>query len=106
MNPAYLILLFPAYLAIRVILALVKWLRVGTAGFLGYEYDRVAAPGWYWLTIGCSLFFFTFYVVSGILYGFALKTEKFEWSSTINMVYLILLVSFEIGLLRQRKQSA
>jgi hypothetical protein len=106
MKPAHLILLFPAYLAIRMILVLMKWLRVGTAGFFGYEYARSVEPGWYWLSIACSLILLAFYFASGIIYGFVLTTQNFEWSSTLNLVYFLLLVSQETGLLRQRNQPA
>ena len=87
-------------------LVMTKWLREGTAGFSGYEYTRADEPGWYWLTICCSLFFLAFYLASGIIYGFVLTTQKFEWSSTLNFVYLLLLLSQETGLLRHKAQSS
>ena len=106
MKLAHLVLLFPGYLAFRLILALSKWLRDGIAGFSGYEYTRSEDPGWYWLTIACSLVLVCFYVISGVFHSIEITNNQFQWGSTFNFLFLLLAISQEVGLLKRKPQPA
>jgi len=98
MNPLYLILALPAFLAFQVAAKGLRWFRSGVAGLAGYEYSKAENPGWYLLTIVGCLLLLAFYLASAFFAFISIKVGGRDNFWVLTFFYLLLSVAQNINI--------